>query len=1037
MDMYTGDMVDEGMAVGIVAAQSIGEPGTQLTMRTFHLGGVASLAGTEENEKKCKRAGKVKLTRMRYVTNQKGESVVLNRTGEISILDPRGRELETHKVPTGAILNVTDEGEVKAGDVLCHWNPFAIPLLCEVEGKIRFEDIIDGETVKEETDASGQVRRSVIDFRGDAHPQLILEDAEDSSITRDVYYLPERAHILVQDGQTVSAGTTIAETPREASGVSDITGGLPRVTEIFEARKPKDPAVLAHIDGEVEILKEKKRGKRTIMVKNAETGIEKEHLVPPGKRFRVHSGDYVTAGQQLVDGPLVPHDILLVSGEEAVQHYLLREIQSVYRSQRVEINDKHIEIIVSRMLRKAKVETAGDTNLLPGMVLDRFDFLAANQELAQSLKITNAGDSSFEVGVIVPKAILEEENARIEVAGGTPAKGKKPTSATYSTQLLGITKASVQSKSFISAASFQETTKVLTEAALAGKVDNLVGLKENVILGHLIPAGTGFHTFQQSEVQYNLQAMREIAEKPVQSLETSFPLLDSGNDAGAATSVSQMASPTEFSSLAELTGDAGPTDGLLAGGSTATHEAAPTYDDLTVVEGIGPKIQEAMFSNGITTWSGLAGTSPDRINALLMANGLTGHDPTTWPDQSRMAAEGRWDELKVWQQQLNGGVGGGPATGGSAPSYDDLTVVEGIGPKIQEILFQNGITTWAGLGAADAGQINQLLTANGLPGHDPTTWPQQSQMAADGRWDELKAWQDQLDGGKPGAPAPGSTDTAAPAAAPVPTPAPAPAEPTYEDLTIVEGIGPKGQELLFQNGITTWAALGQADPQKIREILEANGMGAHDPTTWPRQAQMAAEGRWDELKVWQDELDGGKVVTPTIEAKDDLTTIEGIGPKGQELLYDAGIMTWAALGQADPEKIREILAANGMGAHDPTTWPKQAQMAAEGRWDELKVWQDELDGGKVVAPAAETKEELTKIEGIGPKVQEILYSAGITTFAGLAGADPADISGVLEENGLGMHQPQTWPQQAALARDGKWDELATLQDELDGGKPNV
>ena len=1037
MDMSTGDMVEEGMAVGIIAAQSIGEPGTQLTMRTFHLGGVASLAGTEENEKKCKRAGKVKLTRMRYVTNQKGESVVLNRTGEISILDPRGRELETHKVPTGAILNVTDEGEVKAGDVLCHWNPFAIPLLCEVEGKIRFEDIIDGETVKEETDASGQVRRSVIDFRGDAHPQLILEDAEDSSITRDVYYLPERAHILVQDGQTVSAGTTIAETPREASGVSDITGGLPRVTEIFEARKPKDPAVLAHIDGEVEILKEKKRGKRTIMVKNAETGIEKEHLVPPGKRFRVHSGDYVTAGQQLVDGPLVPHDILLVSGEEAVQHYLLREIQSVYRSQRVEINDKHIEIIVSRMLRKAKVETAGDTNLLPGMVLDRFDFLAANQELAQSLKITNAGDSSFEVGVIVPKAILEEENARIEVAGGTPAKGKKPTSATYSTQLLGITKASVQSKSFISAASFQETTKVLTEAALAGKVDNLVGLKENVILGHLIPAGTGFHTFQQSEVQYNLQAMREIAEKPVQSLETSFPLLDSGNDAGAATSVSQMASPTEFSSLAELTGDAGPTDGLLAGGSTATHEAAPTYDDLTVVEGIGPKIQEAMFSNGITTWSGLAGTSPDRINALLMANGLTGHDPTTWPDQSRMAAEGRWDELKVWQQQLNGGVGGGPATGGSAPSYDDLTVVEGIGPKIQEILFQNGITTWAGLGAADAGQINQLLTANGLPGHDPTTWPQQSQMAADGRWDELKAWQDQLDGGKPGAPAPGSTDTAAPAAAPVPTPAPAPAEPTYEDLTIVEGIGPKGQELLFQNGITTWAALGQADPQKIREILEANGMGAHDPTTWPRQAQMAAEGRWDELKVWQDELDGGKVVTPTIEAKDDLTTIEGIGPKGQELLYDAGIMTWAALGQADPEKIREILAANGMGAHDPTTWPQQAQMAAEGRWDELKVWQDELDGGKVVAPAAETKEELTKIEGIGPKVQEILYSAGITTFAGLAGADPADISGVLEENGLGMHQPQTWPQQAALARDGKWDELATLQDELDGGKPNV
>ena len=378
------------------------------------------------------------------------------------------------------------------------------------------------------------------------------------------------------------------------------------------------------------------------------------------------------------------------------------------------------------MLRKVKVETAGDTNLLPGMILDRFDFVSANQDLAKSLKITNPGDSSFEQGVIVPKAILEEENARIEVEGGTPAKGKKPVSATYSTQLLGITKASVQSKSFISAASFQETTKVLTEAALAGKVDNLVGLKENVILGHLIPAGTGFHTFQQSEVQYNLQAMREIAEQPTQSLETSFPLLDSGSDTAAPTSVSQMASPTEFSSLAELTGEVSPADSLMAGGSAVMHEAAPTYDDLTVVDGIGPKVQETMFSNGITTWAGLAATSPDRINALLMANGLSGHDPTTWPDQSRMAAEGRWEELKAWQQ----GGGGGAATpapgaaGGASPSYDDLTVVEGIGPRIQEVLFANGITTWSELGSANTDQISEVLAANGLVGHDPTTWPQ-------------------------------------------------------------------------------------------------------------------------------------------------------------------------------------------------------------------------------------------------------------------------------------------------------------------------
>ena len=261
--------------------------------------------------------------------------------------------------------------------------------------------------------------------------------------------------------------------------------------------------------------------------------MEREHLVPPGKRFRVHSGDYVTAGQQLVDGPLVPHDILDVSGEEEVQRYLLQEVQQVYRSQRVEINDKHIEVIVARMLRKVKVEKPGDTNLLAGMVLDRFDLRRVNEELEKCLKISDQGDSSFEKGAIVLKSHIEEENAKIEAAGGKIAKGTKPKPAESKAQLLGITKASVQSSSFISAASFQETTKVLTEAALAGKVDHLVGLKENVILGHLIPAGTGFRTFQDSEIQYNLEAMRQISAAPSQTLEASFPLLESGSGAAA------------------------------------------------------------------------------------------------------------------------------------------------------------------------------------------------------------------------------------------------------------------------------------------------------------------------------------------------------------------------------------------------------------------------------------------------------------------------------------------------------------------------
>ena len=539
MDLSTGALVEEGMAVGIIAAQSIGEPGTQLTMRTFHIGGVAT-GGVEESDIKSKRAGFVSFTRMRVVRNEEGFDIVLTRNGEVSVLDSKGREIEKFEVPTGARLTVKEGEQIEKGAVLCEWNPHKIPILAEVSGKVRYDDVIDGETMRIERDPSGNLRRVITDHRGSFHPQIVVEDDEGKPL--DVYFLPEKAVVTIPEGKQINAGTELAEMPREATGVSDITGGLPRITEIFEARKPKEPAVVAEIDGVVEISKEKKRGKRAIIVRS-ESGKEVEHLVPPGKRFMVHSGDIVKAGQAMIEGPLVPHDILRVSGEEAVQQYLMHEVQQVYRSQRVEINDKHVETIIARMLRKVKIENPGDTSLLSGLVVDRFELRRVNDELAKSLRITDAGDSEFTLGAIVPKDAIEQSNAQIEALGGKVAKGKKPKPANASVQLLGITKASVQSNSFISAASFQETTKVLTEAALAGKVDRLVGLKENVILGHLIPAGTGFRVFQDSEVSYRREALEELVNRGTAAMQQDFPLLENapGENTSTAAEVAQAA----------------------------------------------------------------------------------------------------------------------------------------------------------------------------------------------------------------------------------------------------------------------------------------------------------------------------------------------------------------------------------------------------------------------------------------------------------------------------------------------------------------
>ncbi len=509
MDLATGQLVEQGMAVGIIAAQSIGEPGTQLTMRTFHIGGTA-VHVMEEKDIKSKREGIVKYVGINLVIVEDGKKIALSRNGEIQILDPKGRELEKYDVPDGAAMKVEDGQQVVRGSVLCEWDPHNIPILAEVGGLIRYSDVVENETMRIDTDPSGHVRRTIIEHKGQLHPQIVIEDAEGRIL--GFHTIPERASIEVAEGSRVSAGTLLAKTPREGGGTQDITGGLPRVTELFEARRPKEPAVIAEIDGRVELLEEKRRGKRTIIVKN-ESGIEREHLIPYGKYLRVHGGDRVRAGDALVEGPLVPHDILRISGEEAVQRYLLREIQNVYRSQRVEIDDKHLEIIVGQMLRKVRVESVGDTGLLPGSVIDKFEFRAKNRELVSCVKIKEPGESDFRSGDIVPRDHFDQENLRVEQAGGKKAEWTKPKPAAASTQLLGITKAAVQSDSFISAASFQETTKVLTEAALAGKVDYLVGLKENVILGHLIPAGTGFKQHLEAEVRIHPDALEELAEK--------------------------------------------------------------------------------------------------------------------------------------------------------------------------------------------------------------------------------------------------------------------------------------------------------------------------------------------------------------------------------------------------------------------------------------------------------------------------------------------------------------------------------------------
>ncbi|MDI6732933.1 MAG: DNA-directed RNA polymerase subunit beta' [Planctomycetota bacterium] len=458
MDLSKGKLVELGTAVGIIAAQSIGEPGTQLTMRTFHIGGTASRT-IEESSIYAKNQGIVKFNNIKTFINPAGETIVINRNGEIIIVDQKEREIERYTVPTGAFIFCKENSNVKPRQMLISWDPHNVPVFTEKDGLVRYEDIIKDKTMKEETDLrSGIKRKVIIEHKGDLHPQLIIENKQGE--IQAVYTLPEKAHLEVETGSLVEKGVLLAKTPRELVASQDITGGLPRVTELFEARKPKNPSVIAEIDGIVE-FGEKKAGKRTIIVRNEETGMKIEHTIPPGKYLRVHRGDRVKAGDSLVDGPAVLADIMRIGGVDVLQDYLLQEIQNVYRSQNVSINDKHIEIITAQMLRRVKIVKSGDTSFITGQIVDKFRF--------------------------------KEENQRVSKKGGTSASAK-PT-------LIGVSKATLQSDSFIAAASFQETTKILTEASLFGKRDNLKGIKENVIVGRIIPAGTGFADYTNLEIK--------------------------------------------------------------------------------------------------------------------------------------------------------------------------------------------------------------------------------------------------------------------------------------------------------------------------------------------------------------------------------------------------------------------------------------------------------------------------------------------------------------------------------------------------------
>ncbi|MCP4682383.1 MAG: DNA-directed RNA polymerase subunit beta', partial [Desulfobacterales bacterium] len=468
-DLSHGKKVEIGQAIGILAAQSIGEPGTQLTMRTFHIGGTASRR-VEQADIRARVEGTIKFGELNVVINAEKQNIVMNRRGgEFAIVSDTGRERERCPVIYGAHLMVSDGQKIEVGDLLATWDPFTTPIITEIAGTVKFGDIELGKTLQEKVDpVTGKSSRTIIEGKAaEVRPRISIKDSSGKTATLGSsgslarYVLPVDAILLVEEHDEVRAGDIIAKLPRATTKTKDITGGLPRVAELFEVRKPKELAVLSEIDGYVSIAKATtKKGKQKVTITPVDVGEKKEYLIPRGKHINVYEGDYVRAGEQIVGGSSNPQDILNIKGEVALARYLVDEVQEVYRLQGVRINDKHIEVIVRQMMRQVKISDIGDTNFIAEEQVDRVRFA--------------------------------ETNAAIVEKGGKPAVGLP--------LILGITKASLSTESYISAASFQETTKVLTDASISGKTDHLSGLKENVIMGRIIPAGTGLAKYRDIEI---------------------------------------------------------------------------------------------------------------------------------------------------------------------------------------------------------------------------------------------------------------------------------------------------------------------------------------------------------------------------------------------------------------------------------------------------------------------------------------------------------------------------------------------------------
>ena len=498
-NMATGQMVDVGEAVGTIASQSIGEPGTQLTLRTFHTGGTASLVASQSTVL-AKFDGKIIFENVKIVSyedeNGVDMSVVISRSGVITIIDSdTGRVLTRYDAVYGAALKVTDGHNITKNDVIFDWDPYNSTIITEKAGTVRYRDLIPGLTYREENDEqTGHITKVVIESRDRSKmPSIEIVDNEGNVLHN--YIIPIRAQISVDHDERVSVGSRLVKIPRDLGRMRDITGGLPRVTELFEARSPQNPAVVSDIDGTI-TFQQAKRGQRGIVVTSLDAETTKEYTVPSNKYVLVQEGDLVRAGDRLTDGSTNPHDILRIKGVGAVQEYLVNEIQEVYRMQGVKINDKHIEVIVRQMLQKVRINDSGDSTFLFNDQTDRLKFVDENDMLKNHVVITEKGDSRFKVGQLVSKKRFREANVELKKKEKVESEARNAEPATAEPLLLGITQASLTTESWLSAASFQETTRVLAEASIASKIDGLKGLKENIIIGQLVPAGTGLRHYQ-------------------------------------------------------------------------------------------------------------------------------------------------------------------------------------------------------------------------------------------------------------------------------------------------------------------------------------------------------------------------------------------------------------------------------------------------------------------------------------------------------------------------------------------------------------